>query len=98
MEQQIKTVGSICKLVVKEMSELEFPAYGSLYVSDAPFLDHKERTKLGQDPRYCIGPHCGARYWDCNVGEPRYYEFAQPNRGPCINYFQCLSAKGTSTC
>ncbi|KAH8679545.1 kinase-like domain-containing protein [Tricladium varicosporioides] len=31
---------------------------------------------------FCIGPHCGMQYWDCNVGEDRFYNERPPNRGP----------------
>jgi hypothetical protein len=26
--------------------------------------------------------HCGAVYWNCNVGQPRYYHNVKPNQGP----------------
>ncbi|KAI1963503.1 hypothetical protein LOZ58_002337 [Ophidiomyces ophidiicola] len=81
-DQKIKCVGAICSSVLA-MSELDFPAFGSLYLSNASFLDIDSKKILGNDARYCIGPHCrGSTYWDCNVGEPRYYAFGVPNRGP----------------
>ncbi|PGH11609.1 hypothetical protein AJ79_04749 [Helicocarpus griseus UAMH5409] len=47
----------------------------------AAFLSADCQQKL-DDPRYCIGPHSRSMYWNCNVGEPRYYIFKGPNRGP----------------
>lgn len=77
----MKCIKSILSNILK-MSELEFPAYGSLYFSTATFLGASPVQRVN-DPMYCIGPHCGHKYWDCNVGEPRYYAFGAPNRGPC---------------
>jgi hypothetical protein len=51
-----------------------------LYFVDAP-LDSASKQTLNQ--RFCIGPHCGAMYWNCNVGESRYYHNTKPNQGPC---------------
>jgi hypothetical protein len=35
------------------------------------------------DGDFCIGPSCDKSYWDCTVGEGRYYEDVAPDRGPC---------------
>lgn len=51
------------------MVDITFPAYGSLYFADAP-LESASKKTLSQG--FCIGPHCRAMYWDCNVGESRY--------------------------
>ncbi|KAM5454307.1 hypothetical protein MaudCBS49596_002324 [Microsporum audouinii] len=81
-EKKVKCIGAICTSVLP-ISELDFPAYGSLYFADASFIKADSKQKLDNDPKYCIGPHCrGSTYWDCNVGEPRYYAFKGPNRGP----------------
>lgn len=82
--QKMNCIRSICTNIMK-ISELDFPAYGNLYLPDAAFLDSESQKPL--DDQFCIGPHCGSRYWDCNVGEPRYYEFTEPNRGPCEIFF-----------
>ncbi|PGG97355.1 hypothetical protein AJ79_09226 [Helicocarpus griseus UAMH5409] len=75
------------------MAELDFPAYGSLYFTDASFLDSGCKQTLENDPMYCLGPHCrGSTYWDCNVGEPRYYAFSGPNRGPLRDLSSYASA------
>ncbi|GES64414.1 phosphotransferase enzyme family protein [Aspergillus terreus] len=61
------------------MVNLDFPAYGSLYHAEnrAP-----SRSQRALDNEFCIGPHCGIRYWDCTGGEGRYYDDLEPNRGP----------------
>lgn len=67
-------------LIMTEMARLPFPAYGSLYFADAPI---DPNMKINFVNGFCIGPHCGTQYWDCNVGEARFYEERPPNRGPC---------------
>jgi hypothetical protein len=34
---------------------------------DTPYITS---SKLSLDQEICIGPHCGAVYWNCNVGQP----------------------------
>jgi len=65
---------------VKEMTDIKFLAYGSLYPTNT-MLDSVSKQNLNKE--FCIGPHCGARYWNCNVGESRYYHKTKPNQGPC---------------
>ncbi|KKZ66444.1 hypothetical protein EMCG_07836 [[Emmonsia] crescens] len=78
--QRMNCIGSISTNIMK-MSELDFPVYGSLYFTDAAFLESDLKQKM-DDHKYCIGLNCRNTYWDCNVGEPRYYAFKKPNRGP----------------
>lgn len=66
--------------MITEMAKLPFPAYGSLYFADAPI---DPNLKINFVDGFCIGPHCGTQYWDCNVGETRFYDERPPNRGPC---------------
>lgn len=66
--------------MIQQIAAIQFPAYGSLYFADAP-LDSSSKVPMAQG--YCIGPHCGTKYWDCNVGETRDYRGTPPNRGPC---------------
>lgn len=90
-EQRISCIDAIYRKV-KEVVDMEFPAYGSLHFVDAP-IESASELPLKQD--ICIGPHCGARYWNCNVGESRYYHNANPNRGPCkfsLVYFDTREA------
>ncbi|KAH7317657.1 kinase-like domain-containing protein [Rhexocercosporidium sp. MPI-PUGE-AT-0058] len=65
--------------IVTEMAKLPFPAYGSLYFANAP-IDPKSKIAFAEG--FCIGPHCGTQYWDCDAGEARFYEEKPPNRGP----------------
>lgn len=75
--QQMWCVTSVADLV-KQMTELRFPAYGSIYFANAP-IDARLEFADG----FCIGPHCGTRYWPCSPGEVRFYQSKRPNRGPC---------------
>ena len=80
-------------LMMTEMGRLPFPVYGSLYFADAP-IDPKSKFKFTEG--FCVGPHCGARYWNCNAGEDRFYEEIPPNRGPCKLVHCCLPILGYS--
>ena len=78
-EQQIACIEAITRNI-QQIAAIDFTAYGSIYFADSSF--HPASVlPLGQG--FCIGPHCGARYWDCNVGESRFYNLTKPNRGPC---------------
>lgn len=78
-QQRVRCVGSICQQM-REIVNIDFPVYGSLYHADAPIAT---ASKVALDHRFCIGPHCGAMYWDCDPNEPRNYEEVTANRGPC---------------
>lgn len=78
--QRIQFIRSISTLM-RSMTQLEFPAYGSIYFARSPILNRAQKVPLDQP--FCIGPHCAPRYWDCTVGERRYYHLIKPNRGPC---------------
>lgn len=92
--QRVKCVGSICKQIMG-MSKMDFPAYGSLYFSNTPFLGNETTRKV--DENYCIGPSCGIIYWDHDIGHPKYYHYAKPNRGPCKASGRILSSKWNFT-
>jgi hypothetical protein len=79
-------------LMMTEMAKLLFPMYGSLYFTDAPI---KSNLKTEFVEGYCIGPHCGTEYWDCNVGDTRYYDERPPNRGPCklVHFYPLVSGQ-----
>ncbi|RMD41183.1 hypothetical protein DV735_g3962, partial [Chaetothyriales sp. CBS 134920] len=51
----------------------------NLYFADAPI---DQNLKIEFVEGFCIGPHCGTQYWDCNAGEARFYGERPPNRGP----------------
>lgn len=77
-DQQVRCIDAIYR-TMKEVVDLEFPAFGSIYFDDA--LEFARKQPLGDG--FCVGPHCGTRYWDTNVGERRYYHRARRNAGPC---------------
>ncbi|KAI4115641.1 MAG: hypothetical protein LQ338_007826, partial [Usnochroma carphineum] len=64
---------------IQQLTAINFPAYGSLYFADIP-IGSASKVPVAQG--FCVGPHCGTRYWDCSVGEARYYNSVKPNRGP----------------
>jgi hypothetical protein len=76
-DQKVTCIDAIYKKL-REMVDLNFSAYGSIYFSTTP-LGSSSRLPLDDD--FCLGPHCGTRYWAC--GEPRYYQHTTPNQGPC---------------
>jgi hypothetical protein len=77
--QQVRCIEAIYHKV-KEMVDIKFPAYGSLYFVDSA-LESASRRML--DERFCIGPHCGAAYWGSRFGKSRYYQSTNLNPGPC---------------
>ncbi|KAL2408897.1 hypothetical protein ABEF93_007698 [Exophiala dermatitidis] len=79
IEQRVECIKNICQLL-GSIDDVHFPAYGSLYYTtdDQP----ESAIVLPEDDRFCVGPHVASRYWDCNVGDFRYYDMKRPNRGP----------------
>lgn len=67
-------------MMVKEMASITFPEYGSLYFSDVPIDQY---LKLDFANGFCLGPHCGATYWNWSTDEVRIYCDSNHNRGPC---------------
>ena len=51
--------------MTKEMSKLQFSALGSLYFADTP-VDKSNLIQVSDG--FCIGPHCGKRYWPRTPG------------------------------
>ncbi|KAL2838693.1 kinase-like domain-containing protein [Aspergillus pseudodeflectus] len=78
-DQQVRCIDAIYR-TIKDIAELEFPAFGSIYFDDT--LESVSKQPLGDG--FCVGPHCGTRYWDTNVGERRYYHDANRNVGPWL--------------
>ncbi|OJJ50142.1 hypothetical protein ASPZODRAFT_128762 [Penicilliopsis zonata CBS 506.65] len=66
-------------LAMKKMAALDFPAYGSLYFSDAPI---DTRAKIPLEQGFCIGPHCSPIFWNRNPGETELYGGPSPDCGP----------------
>ncbi|KAL2817159.1 kinase-like domain-containing protein [Aspergillus granulosus] len=77
--QKVRCIEAIYK-TIKEVVDLEFPAYGSIYFDDT--LGSASKLPLGDG--FCVGPHCGTRYWGTNVGERRDYHYANRNAGPWL--------------
>lgn len=102
-DQRIRCIGTIFQHL-KQVANMTFPAYGSLYYANIP-LESSCKIPLDQD--YCIGPHCGAMYWGCRPSEPRYYQNVGSHHGPCkyvtvcpqpsLIGFQGLISKHTAT-
>ena len=76
-DQKVICIDAIYKKL-REMVDITFPGYGSIYFSTEPLDSH---SKIPLDGSFCLGPHCGTRYWDC--GDRRYYQRTPPNQGPC---------------
>ncbi|KAH7091577.1 kinase-like domain-containing protein [Paraphoma chrysanthemicola] len=79
---QIRCIQSISQKL-KELVDLEFPAYGSLYFANTPYIAGQE-LPFNQD--FAVGPHCGTMFWGCNVGQPRYSHNVDPNQGPWLDF------------
>lgn len=79
VNEQIRCIDAVYQKL-KELLDLQFPAYGSLYLADSSYI---AATGLPLDHEFSIGPHCGAMYWDCNIGQPKFYHTVKPNHGPC---------------
>ncbi|KAF1960178.1 hypothetical protein CC80DRAFT_465850 [Byssothecium circinans] len=75
---QVWCIEALCRKL-KEVVDLQFPGYGSLYFADTTYIT---ASKLPLDQEFCIGPHCGSMYWNCNVKQPKYYHEVGPNQGP----------------
>lgn len=66
-------------LTMKKIASLDFPAYGSLYFSDAP-LD--SCLKIPFEQGFCVGPHCSPVFWNRNPGEHELYGGPSSDCGP----------------
>lgn len=76
--EQLRCVHSIL-YKLRELANLDFPAYGSLYFTDTPYISRM----IPLNKEVSIGPHCGNIYWDCSPGQPKYFHNVKPNQGPC---------------
>ncbi|KAL4792568.1 kinase-like domain-containing protein [Aspergillus venezuelensis] len=79
-DQNVRCIDAIYR-TIKEIVNLEFPAFGSIYFDDT--LDSASKQLLGDG--FCVGPHCGTRYWDTDAGERRYYHYVDENHGPWLS-------------
>ncbi|PYI04322.1 hypothetical protein BO78DRAFT_320726 [Aspergillus sclerotiicarbonarius CBS 121057] len=80
-DQRVKCIDAIYQKV-KEVVDLQFPALGSLYFANSPVCPD---NTYAVDEEFCIGLHCGTRYWDCEGGANRYSNNKKPNQGPWAN-------------
>ncbi|KAI1126050.1 kinase-like domain-containing protein [Nemania abortiva] len=86
--QHMLCVKNLTKLV-KQMNDMEFPAYGSIFFCDGP-IDTASYVQLTDE--FCIGPSCDSRYWPCIPGDQRFYTRKPPNRGPWNSFNQYRQA------
>lgn len=79
-------------MMIKDMAAIAFPGYGSLYFSDAPINPY---LKLEFADGFCLGPHCGATYWNCNTDEATIYGNRNHHRGPCESILFSIRPKSS---
>ena len=79
-DEKVRCVDAIYQKL-KCMVDIDFPAYGSIYFANTSL--NSPRYTL--DDTFCIGPHCGTRYW--NYAEGRYYQGGHPT-GDHVSVFE----------
>lgn len=84
-DQKVKCIDAIYRKL-KEVADIDFPAYGSLYFSTSSLGSF---ATLPIEGGFCLGPHCGTR----NYGDGRYYKHGIPNSGPCEHILTSLLEK-----
>ncbi|PYH73311.1 uncharacterized protein BO88DRAFT_440608 [Aspergillus vadensis CBS 113365] len=83
-KKRIKCIDAIYRKL-KEVVDLQFPCFGSLHSIRSPVSPDNRRVLDGD---FCIGPHCGTRYWDCGVGSSQASHYTKPNRGPWNDLYE----------
>ncbi|KAL7657074.1 hypothetical protein ACMYSQ_006128 [Aspergillus niger] len=78
-KQRVKCIDAIYRKL-KEVVDLQFPCFGSLYSIHSPVCPDNRHPLDGD---FCIGPHCETRYWNFTASQD-----LNPNRGPWINLQQ----------
>lgn len=73
--QRVGCINSIFQKM-KQLQDLEFPAYGSLYFHEEISLISTKKFDL--DYGICLSQHCGIGYWDSDSTSR-----APIHRGPC---------------
>lgn len=76
--EHLKCTKALCDIIA-DMSKIQFPAYGSLYFTNAM----SSGIPIEQSPEFCIGPHCGADFWNCDPYERSRYGNSNRDHGPC---------------
>ncbi|OQD73295.1 hypothetical protein PENDEC_c016G05910 [Penicillium decumbens] len=74
-DQRVKCIENIYR-ILKEVVDLEFPVYGNIYFANT--LTYPTHVL---DDEFCIGPHCGDRYWGCGTTK-FYHHHGSPTREP----------------
>jgi hypothetical protein len=73
--QRVSCIDSIFQNM-KQLQNLDFSGYGSLYLHEETSLVSTEKFDL--DPGFCLSQHCGIRYWDSDSTSR-----TPIHRGPC---------------
>jgi len=85
-DQRVKCIENIYQ-ILKEVVDLEFPVYGNIYFANT--LTYPTHVL---DDEFCIGPHCGDRYWGCGTTK-FYHHHGSPTREPCTSKPVCKEAR-----
>ena len=72
----VKSLG----MLVRDMANLTFPAYGSIYFADL-VITSSSKVNLGDG--FSLGSNCGPLYWNSAAGEAKLYMKKSPDYGPC---------------
>ncbi|PWY87070.1 hypothetical protein BO94DRAFT_596146 [Aspergillus sclerotioniger CBS 115572] len=80
-DQRVTCIDAIYRKM-KEVVDLQFPAFGSLYFRNSRLCPDNNHAL---DEEFCIGSHCGTRYWNCEAGGNRSPGTMSLNRGPWHN-------------
>ncbi|GLA13594.1 hypothetical protein AnigIFM62618_010848 [Aspergillus niger] len=78
-KKRVKCIDAIYRNL-KEVVDLQFPCFGSLYSIHSPVCPDNRHPLDGD---FCIGPHCETRYWNSTASQD-----LNPNRGPWTNLQQ----------
>ncbi|RMZ30115.1 hypothetical protein D0859_05782 [Hortaea werneckii] len=81
--QHLAVIQSISRMI-GQMTNLKFPAFGSIYFQDAPV---EPAMKFTFEDGFCIGPHCGPVYWNCSPGEGSLYGNNGYDHDPYLHEF-----------
>lgn len=71
----IESVGTIAK----DLCALSFGGFGSLYLNAGDRPPGTQQIEQG----YCIGPHCGQRFWGYNDDQTIQAAVPRDLQGPC---------------
>ncbi|KAH0195229.1 hypothetical protein KCU99_g10184, partial [Aureobasidium melanogenum] len=82
LRKQMRCMESIVRHMA-QLTKLDFPLYGSLYLSDFSMIDQSHKHGLNND--FCISLHCGNRFWACGADEQRFTHLSKPDHGPWVD-------------